>query len=136
LQKLSPKHGTFGINGAFFFYFLHTIPLLDFCQIWYTFKQKEKFKYENIKLKKKMSSGSCLTSKLYDKIIKMPSKSHETIPLTWGTVTKLHWMIRLHWKMGSVQLRLRYIYKKLFRPLPIFSTCAGTVAFVHATFLC
>jgi hypothetical protein len=28
-----------------------------------------------------MSSGSCLTSKLYDKIIKMPSKSHETIPL-------------------------------------------------------
>jgi hypothetical protein len=37
---------------------------------------------EDIKLKKKrMSSGSCLTSKLYDKIIKMPSKSHETIPL-------------------------------------------------------
>jgi hypothetical protein len=29
-----------------------------------------------------MSSGSCLTSKLYDKIIKMPSKAHETIPLT------------------------------------------------------
>jgi hypothetical protein len=29
------------------------------------------------KLKKRMSSGSCLTSKLYDKIIKMPSKSHE-----------------------------------------------------------
>jgi hypothetical protein len=28
-----------------------------------------------------MSSGSCLTSKLYDKIINMPSKSHETIPL-------------------------------------------------------
>jgi hypothetical protein len=28
-----------------------------------------------------MSSGSCLTSKLYDKILKMPSKSHETIPL-------------------------------------------------------
>jgi hypothetical protein len=28
-----------------------------------------------------MPSGSCLTSKLYDKIIKMPSKSHETIPL-------------------------------------------------------
>jgi hypothetical protein len=33
------------------------------------------------KLKKRMCSGSCLTSKLYDKIIKMPSKSHETIPL-------------------------------------------------------
>jgi hypothetical protein len=28
-----------------------------------------------------MSSGTCLTSKLYDTIIKMPSKSHETIPL-------------------------------------------------------
>jgi hypothetical protein len=33
------------------------------------------------KLKKRMSSGSSLTSKLYDKIIKMLSKSHETIPL-------------------------------------------------------
>jgi hypothetical protein len=29
-----------------------------------------------------MSSGSCLTSKLHDKIIKMSSKSHETIPLS------------------------------------------------------
>jgi hypothetical protein len=28
-----------------------------------------------------MSSGSCLTSKLYDKIIKMQSKSQEPIPL-------------------------------------------------------
>jgi hypothetical protein len=28
-----------------------------------------------------MSSGGCLTSKLYDKIIKRPSISHETIPL-------------------------------------------------------
>jgi hypothetical protein len=27
-----------------------------------------------------MSSGSCLSSKVYDKIIKMLSKSHETIP--------------------------------------------------------
>jgi hypothetical protein len=40
-----------------------------------------KFKYENKKLKKRMSSGSCLISKLYDKIIKMPSKYHENIPL-------------------------------------------------------
>jgi hypothetical protein len=31
--------------------------------------------------KKRMSSGSSLTSKLHDKIIKMLSKSHETIPL-------------------------------------------------------
>jgi hypothetical protein len=30
-----------------------------------------------------MSSGSSLTSKLYDKIIKMLSKSHETIPLNY-----------------------------------------------------
>jgi hypothetical protein len=29
-----------------------------------------------------MSSGSCLTSKLSEKIIKMTSKSHETIPLS------------------------------------------------------
>jgi hypothetical protein len=43
--------------------------------------KKIKFKYENIKSKKRMSSGSCITSKLYDKIIKMSSKSHETIPL-------------------------------------------------------
>jgi hypothetical protein len=28
-----------------------------------------------------MRSGTCLTSKLYDKIIKTPSKPHETIPL-------------------------------------------------------
>jgi hypothetical protein len=34
------------------------------------------------KLKKRMSSGSSVTSKLYDKIIKMLSKSHETIPLS------------------------------------------------------
>jgi hypothetical protein len=30
---------------------------------------------------KKEVMGICLTSKLYDKIIHMPSKSHETIPL-------------------------------------------------------
>jgi hypothetical protein len=40
------------------------------------------FKYENIKIKKeRMPSGRCLTSKLYDNIIKRPSISHETIPL-------------------------------------------------------
>jgi hypothetical protein len=31
-----------------------------------------------------MSSGSCLTSKLYDKFIKMLSKYHETIPLIYS----------------------------------------------------
>jgi hypothetical protein len=35
------------------------------------------------KLKKRMFSGSCPTSKLDDKIIKMPSKTHETIPLRY-----------------------------------------------------
>jgi hypothetical protein len=30
---------------------------------------------------KKMWSGTCIQSELYDKIIKMPSKPHETIPL-------------------------------------------------------
>jgi hypothetical protein len=39
-----------------------------------------KFKYENINLKK-CPAEVFLTSKLYDKIIKMSSKSHETIPL-------------------------------------------------------
>jgi hypothetical protein len=34
--------------------------------------------------KKRMRCGTCLTSKLYDEIIKMPSKSHEIISLTEG----------------------------------------------------
>jgi hypothetical protein len=70
---------------AFFKFYFHTIPvpLLDFCQTYgKLLRQKIKFKYENLKLKKRMSSGSCLTSKLYDKIIKMPSESHENIPLS------------------------------------------------------
>jgi hypothetical protein len=41
------------------------------------------------KLKKRMSSGSSLTSKLYDKIIKIISKSHETIPLRAKTEREL-----------------------------------------------
>jgi hypothetical protein len=40
-----------------------------------------KFKYENIKLKKENAMRDLQTSKLYDKIFKMPSKSHETSPL-------------------------------------------------------
>jgi hypothetical protein len=35
-----------------------------------------------------MSSGSCLTSELYDKIIKILSKSHETIPLRYVSKSK------------------------------------------------
>jgi hypothetical protein len=67
VEEFIPKHGTFGINGAFFF---HTIPQLDFCQSYNLLSKNIKFKYENIKIKKRMSSGSCPTSKLYDKIIK------------------------------------------------------------------
>jgi hypothetical protein len=41
-----------------------------------------------------MFSGSCLTSKLpvyrYNKIIKMPSKSHETIPLISEMIKNLN----------------------------------------------
>jgi hypothetical protein len=67
---------------AHFFNFFHTIPLLDFVKRDKLLSKNIKFKYESIKFKKKrMSSGSCLTSKLCDRIIKMPSKSHETNPL-------------------------------------------------------
>jgi hypothetical protein len=47
------------------------------------------------KLKKRMFSGSCLTSKLYDEIIKMLSKSHETIPLKGQS----------HEKVGELRVR-------------------------------
>jgi hypothetical protein len=57
----SGKHGTFGI---------YTAPTLILI-----------FKYENIKFKKRMPSGTGPTSKLYDKSIKRPSISYETIPL-------------------------------------------------------
>jgi hypothetical protein len=82
LQNLSKKSGTFGINGAFFLNFIFTLyPYWIFVKRDKLLSKNIKYKYENIKLKKRMPSGSCLTSKLYDKIIKMPSKSHETIPL-------------------------------------------------------
>jgi hypothetical protein len=84
LQNLSQKHGTFGINGAFFSHYTPTGFLSKRNDT--LLRKKIKFKYKNIQLKKRMSSGSCLTSKLYDKIIKMPSKSHETIPLRTFTL--------------------------------------------------
>jgi hypothetical protein len=67
----------------FFILFSHWIshPYWIFVKRDNLLSKKIKFKYENIKLKKN-SSGSCLTSKLHDKIIKMPSKPHETIPLS------------------------------------------------------
>jgi hypothetical protein len=67
---------------AHFFPSIFTLyPYWIFVKLDKLLSKKIKFKYENIKLKKRMSSGGCLTSKLYDKIIKMPPKSHETIPL-------------------------------------------------------
>jgi hypothetical protein len=42
-----------------------------------------------------MSSGSCLTSKLYDKIIKMLSNSHEAIPLR---VVSLYLLVCAVWE--------------------------------------
>jgi hypothetical protein len=44
-----------------------------------------------------MSSGSCLASKLYDKIIQMPSKSYEdeTIPLNSSFVIRSQNMLNL-----------------------------------------
>jgi hypothetical protein len=43
-----------------------------------------------------MWSGACLTSKLYDKIIKTPSKSHETIPLRI-----LSWLAMIYLELAS-----------------------------------
>jgi hypothetical protein len=82
LRNLSKKSGTFGINGAFFSFIFTLYPYWSFVKRDKLLSKKIKYKYENIKLKKRMPSGSSLTSKLYDKIIKMPYKSHETIPLT------------------------------------------------------
>jgi hypothetical protein len=92
-----------------------------------------KFKYENIKLKKKNVMWDLHTSKLYDKIIKMPSKSHDTIPLIhlskarlkiltqramyWNTkkvrknqLAKFCCRIKMRWRWIRLQLRLLYIY--------------------------
>jgi hypothetical protein len=60
----SGKHGTLGI---------YTAPTLIII-----------FKYENIKLNKRMWIRTCPTSKLYDKIIKRPSNSYENILLRYN----------------------------------------------------
>jgi hypothetical protein len=80
LQNLSKKHGTFGINGVFFYFIFTLYPYWIFVKRDKLLSKMIKFKYEKL-TNKRMSIGSCVTSKLYDKIIKMPSKSHETIPL-------------------------------------------------------
>jgi hypothetical protein len=71
-----------------------------------------------------MYSGSCLTSKLYDKIIKMLSKSHETILLSECINWTSHYLRRIssfillmatflgvlyYWKVQS-ELSLKIIY--------------------------
>jgi hypothetical protein len=65
------------------------------------------------KLKKRMSSGSCLTSKLYDKVIKMPSKSHETIPLNcWNLYYPREWskiVVDYLFLNSKHQFRIRYL---------------------------
>jgi hypothetical protein len=63
-----------------------------------------KFKYENIKYKKKMRSGTCLTSKLYDTIIKTPLKSHETIPVNWR--------LAAHYRCCFIEIiHIRFIFR-------------------------
>jgi hypothetical protein len=49
-----------------------------------------------------MSSWSCLTSKLCDKIIKMPSKSHETIPLIFGRIETIIMAISMDTKLALI----------------------------------
>jgi hypothetical protein len=51
---------------------------------------------------------SCLTSKLYDKIIKIPSKSHETIPLRWLTICWLNKRKKLFAVLQHWSRRIRY----------------------------
>jgi hypothetical protein len=85
LQNLSKKSGTFWINGAFFYFIFSLYPYWIFVKRDKLLSKKIKYKYENIKFKKKrIPSGRCPTSKLWDKIIKRPSISHETIPLRVG----------------------------------------------------
>jgi hypothetical protein len=53
LQNLSQKHGTFGINGAFFYFIFTLYPYWIFVKRDKLLGKKIKFKYENIKFKKK-----------------------------------------------------------------------------------
>jgi hypothetical protein len=53
LQNLSKKSGTFGINGAFFYLIFILYPYWIFVKRDKLLSKKIKYKYENIKLKKK-----------------------------------------------------------------------------------
>jgi hypothetical protein len=52
LQNLSQKHGTFGINGRFFYFIFTLYPYWIFVKRDTLLSKKITFKYENIKLKK------------------------------------------------------------------------------------
>jgi hypothetical protein len=62
LQNLSQKHGTFGINGAYFYFILTLYPYWIFVKRDKLLSKKIKFKYENIK--KECTVEVVLTSKL------------------------------------------------------------------------
>jgi hypothetical protein len=102
LQNLSQKYGTFGINGAFFNFIFTLCPYWIFAKRDKLLSKKIKFKYENMKLKKKNVQRS-LTSKLYDKFIKMPSKSHETIPFRSIPIT--YFNIRVTYKAALLNMK-------------------------------
>jgi hypothetical protein len=79
------------------------------------------------KFKKRMSSGSSLTSKLYDKIIKMLSKSHETIPLSTTRFTVLqNWI----YKISSHSLFITHLHRFMKSILFLFGGEWGCFWFV------
>jgi uncharacterized membrane protein SpoIIM required for sporulation len=64
LQNLSKKSYTFWINGAFFYFIFTLYPYWIIVKRDKLLSKKIKYKYENIKLKKKESQAEGLTSKL------------------------------------------------------------------------
>jgi hypothetical protein len=73
-----------------------------------------------------MSSGSYLTSKLNDKIIKMPSKFHETIPLSHHMVRDL---LPLHMHTMPVLSIKKYFKKCSYIFWSTGILCRGTNTF-------
>jgi hypothetical protein len=54
-----------------------------------------------------MSSGSCLKSKLFDTIIKLPSQAHETIPLKYTDFLDQHFSCKtLIFHVLSIEIAL------------------------------
>jgi hypothetical protein len=90
----SGKHGSFGI---------YTAPTLIMI-----------FKYENIKLKKRMSSGRCLPCKQKDKIIERPSISHETIPLIKLMLINRCYFTTIIFRQKSHNVNMSILYIRKF----------------------